>query len=76
MNKSIPTPEEFNRKMHECVEYEKLNNLKQNLKWFNGKVGDMDITELINVINKRIEEIPEESINFDIEVHGQTTNNE
>ena len=62
--------------MHECVEYEKLNNLKQNLKWFNGKVGDMDITELINVINKRIEEIPEESINFDIEVHGQTTNNE
>ena len=76
MNKSIPKPEEFNRKMHECVEYEKLNNLKQNLKWFNGKVGDMDITELINVINKRIEEIPEESINFDIEVHGQTTNNE
>ena len=76
MNKSIPTPEEFNRKMHECVEYEKLNNVKQNLKWFNGKVGDMDITELINVINKRIEEIPEESINFDIEVNGQTTNNE
>ena len=72
--KNIPTSEEFNRKVHECVEYKKLLKLKEELKWFKGKVGNMDITKLNKVIDKRIDEIPEESINFDEEVHGERTN--
>ena len=74
MHKNIPTAEEFNRKMGECVEYEKLNKLKEHLKWFRGKVGAIDLTDLEKHIDKRIEEIPEESINFDGEVYGETTN--
>ena len=48
--------------------------LKDDLKWFKGKVAGKDITELLDNINKRIGEIPKESRNFDTEVHGQTTN--
>ena len=70
----IPSADEFNKKMHECIEYKKLVKLKDDLKWFNGKVAGMNVTELINVIDKRIGEIPKESRNFDTEVHGQTTN--
>ena len=58
--KNIPTAEEFNRKMDECVEYQKLNKLKEHLQWFRGKVGDIDITNLEKHIDKRIEEIPKE----------------
>ena len=69
----VPTAKEFNRKMHECVEYKKLIKLKDDLKWFKGKVAGKDVTELINVIDKRIGEIPIESRSFDTEVHGQTS---
>ena len=70
----IPTVEEFNRKLGECVEYKKLLILKENLNWFGDKIGDVDIIELCNVINNRIKNIPEKSINFDHEVHGEVTN--
>ena len=70
----IPTVEEFNRKLGECVEYKKLLILKENLSWFGDKIGDVDIIELCNVINNRIKNIPEKSINFDHEVHGEVTN--
>ena len=74
-NKSyIPTAEEFNRKMSECIEYKKLHKLQEHLKWFNGEIDGMSITRLQNKIKSRMEEIPEESIGFDTEVHGQTTN--
>ena len=69
----IPTAEEFNKKMHECIEYQKLNKLKEHLKWFKGNVAGMDINKLNSIIDKRIDDIPKESINFDIEVHGQTS---
>ena len=69
----IPTADEFNKKMHECIEYKKLIKLKDDLEWFKGKVAGQDVTELINVINKRIGEIPIESRSFDTEVHGQTS---
>tara|TARA_R100001443_G_C3342032_1_gene174718 strand:+ start:1124 stop:1354 length:231 start_codon:yes stop_codon:yes gene_type:complete len=70
----VPSAEEFNRKMHECVEYQKLKKLKEHLKWFKGKVAGMNIDKLNKVIDKRINDIPKESIGFDTEVHGQTTN--
>ena len=70
MVKTSPTTKEFNRKMHECVEYKKLNKLKEQLNWFNGKVGNIDITKLEKYIDDRIKEIPKESINFNREVHG------
>ena len=70
----IPTVEEFNRKLGECVEYKKLLTLKENLNWFGDKIGDVDIIELCNVIDNRIKNIPVESINFDHEVHGEVTN--
>ena len=70
----IPTAEEFNKKMSECIEYKKLNQLQEHLKWFNGQVAGISITRLQNKIKSRMEEIPEESIGFDTEVHGQTTN--
>ena len=73
--KNIPTAEEFNRKMSECVEYQKLTKLKEHLQWFRGKVGNVDITDLEKQIDKRINDISEESIHFNREVHGQTTNN-
>ena len=69
----IPTADEFNKKMHECIEYKKLVKLKDDLKWFKGKVAGKDVTQLLDSINKRIGEIPKESRNFDTEVHGQTT---
>ena len=72
--KNMPTAQEFNKKMGECVEYKKLNKLKEYLQWFRGKVGDMDITDLENHIDERIKEIPEESIHFNREVHGDFTN--
>ena len=74
--KNIPTAEEFNRKMDECVEYQKLNKLKEHLQWFRGKVFYIDITDLEKHIYKRIEEIPEESINFNHEVHGDRSIND
>ena len=69
----IPTADEFNKKMHECIEYKKLIKLKDDLEWFKGKVAGQDVTELINVIDKRIGEIPKESRSFDSVVHGQTS---
>ena len=77
-DKNIPTVEEFNRKMHEYVEYEKLNKLKEHLKetinWFGNNIGGVDIGKLYGAVCSRMKEIPEESINFNIEVHGETTN--
>ena len=70
----VPSADEFNKKMHDCIEYKKLIKLKDDLKWFRGKVAGMDVTELIYVIDKRIGEIPVESRSFDSEVHGQTSN--
>ena len=70
----VPTAEEFNRKMHECVEYQKLKKLKEHLKWFKGKVASFNVDKLNDVIDKRINDIPTESINFHTEVHGKTTN--
>ena len=74
MRKNIPTAKEFNRKMHECIEYKKLIKLRKDLKWFKEEFYGMNKEELLRVINKRINEIPKESLNFDTEVHGQTTN--
>ena len=69
----VPSADEFNKKMSECIEYKKLIKLKDDLKWFKGKVAGKDITELLDNINKRIGEIPKESRDFDSEVHGQTS---
>ena len=69
----VPSADEFNKKMHECIEYKKLIKLKDDLEWFKGKVAGQDVTELINVIDKRIGEIPKESRSFDSVVHGQTS---
>ena len=71
---NVPTAEEFNKKMSECVEYKKLLILKENLSWFGDKIDDVDIIGLCNVIDNRIKNIPEESVNFDHEVHGEVTN--
>ena len=71
---NIPTAEEFNRKIGESVEYKKLVDLKEYLKWFNGKIIEYDLTELEKVIDNRIKTIPKESINFINEVYGETTN--
>ena len=68
--KNIPPADEFNKKMHQCVEYKKLKKLKEQLNWFNGKIGNMDITKLEKHIDDRIQKIPKESINFNGEVHG------
>ena len=70
---NIPTAEEFNRMMSECVEYKKLIKLKEDLKWFKGKIGDMNIKKLLEIIDKRIKEIPKESKSFNTQVHGQTS---
>ena len=74
VNTNIPTVEEFNRKMGESVEYEKLVKLKKYLNWFRGKIIDFDLTELETVIDNRIKDIPKTSINFIYEVHGERTN--
>ena len=77
MNNSDITAEEFNRKMHECVKYQKLDKLKEHLRetmsWFGVELGK-EIKILYDRVCKRMEEIPEESINFHTEVHGETTN--
>ena len=72
--KNVPTAEEFNRKMSECVEYQKLIKLQEHLKWFKDDIDGLSIIPLKHKIKQRINEIPEESINFDGEVYGQTTN--
>ena len=69
---NIPTAEEFNQMMSECVEYKKLIKLKEDLKWFKNKIGNMNIKKLLKVIDKRIDEIPNESKSFNTQVHGQT----
>ena len=66
---NIPTAEEFNRKMHECIEYKKLIDLQEHLKWFKDDIGGLSIIPLKHKIKQRINEIPEESINFDTVVH-------
>ena len=68
--KNIPTAEEFNRKMYECVEYRKLIDLQEHLKWLKDDIDGLSIIPLKHKIKQRIKEIPEESINFDGEVHG------
>ena len=68
-----PTAEEFNQKMHECIEYQKLDKLQKHLKWFKGEVAGVNINKLNNAIEKRIDEIPEVSRIFDSLTHGQTT---
>ena len=68
--KNIPTAEEFNRKMYECVEYRKLIDLQEHLKWFKDDIDGLSIIPLKHKIKQRIKEIPEEYINFDGEVHG------
>ena len=71
--KNIPTAKEFNRRMSECIEYKKLVKLKEHLKWFGSEVCNVDITKLNKMIDNRVKEIPKKSINFDTQVHGQTT---
>ena len=75
--KNMPTAEEFNRKMHECVEYQKLDKLKEHLRetmsWF-GDILGKESKILYDKVCKRMKEIPKESINFNNEVHGGTTN--
>tara|TARA_R100000008_G_scaffold6582_1_gene3684 strand:- start:13 stop:252 length:240 start_codon:yes stop_codon:yes gene_type:complete len=71
---NIPTAEEFNRKMNECVEYKKLIKLQEHLKWFGDEIDGLSIITLKHKIKQRINEIPEESIEFHREVHGSTTN--
>jgi len=70
----IPTAEEFNRKMSECIEYKKLIKLQDQLKWFGDDIDGLSIISLKHKIQQRIKDIPEESKNFDTQVHGQTTN--
>ena len=36
--KNVPTADEFNRKMSECVEYKKLIKLKEDIKFFGKKM--------------------------------------
>ena len=73
----MPTVEEFNRKMGECVEYKKLVELKEHLNetmnWFGDKLGK-DVKRLYERVCNRMEEIPKESIKFHHEVHGEKTN--
>tara|TARA_B100000287_G_scaffold380151_1_gene383680 strand:+ start:1276 stop:1527 length:252 start_codon:yes stop_codon:yes gene_type:complete len=75
--RNMPTAEEFNRKMHECIEYKKLKKLKEHLNetinWFGDKLGK-DVKILHDRVCNRIKEIPKESIEFDREVHGDKTN--
>jgi hypothetical protein len=70
----IPTAEEFNRKMSECVEYKKLIKLQDQLEWFGDDIGGLSIISLKHKIQQQIKDIPEESRIFDTQVHGQTTN--
>ena len=74
----MPTVEEFNRKMHECVEYKKLSKLKEHLKetinWFGNTIDGVEVGKLYGAVCSRMKKIPEESINFDTEVHGELTN--
>ena len=72
--KNMLTAEKFNRKIDECIEYQKLTILKDSLKWFNGRVGDMDVTILEKHVYDKLKEIPKESLDFDKEVHGDRTN--
>tara|TARA_R100000008_G_C3439791_1_gene93799 strand:+ start:23 stop:274 length:252 start_codon:yes stop_codon:yes gene_type:complete len=80
MNNYIPTAKEFNRKMHECVKYQKLVKLEKHLSetidWFSHQELGKGMFELYDRVLLLIKEIPKESRNFDIEVHGQTLNNE
>tara|TARA_Y100000310_G_C20319557_1_gene640080 strand:- start:256 stop:486 length:231 start_codon:yes stop_codon:yes gene_type:complete len=71
---NVPTSEEFNRKMSECVEYKKLTELKKQLDWFDPDVCGISIIPLYNKILQRLKEIPKESRDFDHEVHGEVTN--
>ena len=75
--KNMPTPQEFNRKMHECVEHKKLTKLKEHINetinWFGNSLGN-DVKRLYDRVCNRMKEIPKESIDFDHEVHGDRTN--
>ena len=77
MDNTMLRVEEFNRKMHECVEYQKLDKLKEHLRetmsWFGDGLG-RETKILYDRVCQRMEEIPEESINFHYEIHGETTN--
>jgi len=39
----IPTSEEFNHHMSECVEYQKLIKLQKQLKWFGDNIDGLSI---------------------------------
>jgi len=74
----IPSVDEFNRKMHECIKYKKLIDLEKHLSetinWFpHHQLGD-GIFELYDRVKLLMKDIPEESKTFDQESHGQTTN--
>ena len=68
-----PTAEEFNKVMHEHVEYEKLLKLQKQLKWFRGKIGNIDITELETYIKDKLTNVPEAVKVFGSLPQGQTT---
>ena len=70
----IPSADEFNKKMSECVEYKKLIKLQEDLKWFGDDIDGLSIISLKHKIQQRIKDIPKESRSFDTVVHGQTTN--
>ena len=67
------TAEEFNRKMHECIKYKKLIELQNQLDWFGDHIGGKSIITLKHKIQQQIKEIPEDSIGFATEVHGQSS---
>jgi len=67
------TAEEFNRRMHECIKYKKLIELQKQLEWFGDDIDGLSIISLQHKIKQLIKEIPEDSIGFATEVHGQSS---
>ena len=70
----IPTAEEFNKHMGECIEYKQLLKLQKDLEWFGDEIHGLSIIPLKNKIKHRINEIPEVSRVFDSLTHGQGAN--
>ena len=61
----------------DLIKHQKLIKLKEHLRetmsWFGDGLGK-EIEILYDRVCQRMKEIPEESINFHHEVHGETTN--
>jgi len=72
----IPTADEFNHHMAECIEHKQLLNLQKQLEWFGDDIYGLSIIPIKNKIKHRINEIPEVSKVFDSLTHGQGTSKE